>query len=218
MRHVGVDDTEDAVGRRRSVEAERLSDVLLDCLPHAFVPQPERAAGECVGVEIAEDEVRVGHRGVASAAAVADGPGLRASALGADMERARHDAGDGAATRADALHVDRGQANEITVSPVPERLDGGPASPYQADVVAGAAHVDGDEVLDAGRARHVAGTGHSARGTAADDRDGLASHVLRSHNAAVGEHDEQVVGEAGAAELARQHFEVAAGCAARCRH
>ena len=56
------------------------------------------------------------------------------------------DAGDGATAGPDALDVDHGQAEVVPVPPVPVGLDLGLPVAHQADVEAGAAHVDGDEV------------------------------------------------------------------------
>src|SRR5262249_39306489 len=82
-------------GRRRSEDGE-----------------PQAPAEEEVRVEIAEDEVGVGHRGLPAAEAVAHRPGIGPGAVGPDLQEAeRVDARDGAAAGADLDHLDHRNAD-----------------------------------------------------------------------------------------------------------
>ena len=75
--------------------------------------EPQLAADEIAGVEIAEDEVRVGDRRLAPAP-VAGGPRHGAGALGLDAEHAAGvDPGEGSPARADLRHVDRGDPDDV---------------------------------------------------------------------------------------------------------
>src|SRR5438046_3974896 len=72
----------------RHVEAERAGDVLLDAATRGLPTQAHAPAQEELGVEIAEQEVRVGDRREATPEAVAGGTGVGARAVGTDLQEA----------------------------------------------------------------------------------------------------------------------------------
>ena len=209
VRHVGVHETEDALGGLEDRDAERTGDAVVQRRMRPLDVEAHLPAGEALRAEIAEHEVCVGHRRLDPTAAVAHRSGHRARALGTDLERARNDARDRPAARADRLHVDHRQPDQVAMMPVPPRLHLGRARAHQADVVARAAHVDRDEVADARRVRHRGRAVHAAGRTRAHDRDRLLGDVAPRHDPAVRLHDEQLAREAGGAEPPVERAEVA---------
>ena len=110
------------------------------------------AAGEVRRVDAAEHEVRVGHGRLRAAAAVAGGAGVGPGALRPDAQAAGLGVGERAAAGADRVDVDdRHQQREA----LERRLGGdvGLAVDDEADVEAGAAHVDADQVRTVEHAR-----------------------------------------------------------------
>ena len=89
---------------------ERLAETIgerADRVPGRAFVEREPAAEEVVGVEITQQQGRIGDRGLGAARAVAGRPRDRAGAARAHPEQAaRIDPGDRAAARADAAHVD----------------------------------------------------------------------------------------------------------------
>ena len=84
--HRRVRDLDDPVRRLGDVEAERLRAALLDRAPRAFDVEADLAAEEVVRVQPPEDDVRVGHGRLGTAAPVADRPRIGACALRADAQ------------------------------------------------------------------------------------------------------------------------------------
>ena len=147
--HVGVDDALDAPRRLDHVELQGVGHVALDRFPGGVDVQRHAPAREVLDRQVAEHGVGVGDRGMDAAASVAGGAGLRPGAVGPDEQGALTHVGDAAATGADALHVDHRQADVVAVAPVPVGLDLRLAAAHEAHVIGRAAHVDGDEVVDA---------------------------------------------------------------------
>ena len=113
------------------------------------------AAEEAVGVDPAEDDVRVGQRRLLAALAVAAGPGRRARAARPDAEGAAFvDVGDRAAAGADRVDVDHRHEQRVAGDPgVARRGLADAALGDDADVGGRAAHVEGDQALAAGQSR-----------------------------------------------------------------
>ena len=106
-------------------------------------------------------QVGIGHGRGRAAAPVARGSGNRARALRSDDERAAGvDAGDGAAARADRVDVERGEPDRVAGHDARRRRLGHPAA-HEADVGAGATHVEGDRVGEPARGRDLGGGAHS---------------------------------------------------------
>ena len=75
------------------------------------------AAEEVARIEIAQNEVGIGHGGLCAAAVVTDGSRLRTGAVGPDLHQPeRVDPGDAAAACADLYHVDRGDRHRIAAA------------------------------------------------------------------------------------------------------
>ena len=109
-----------------------------------------RPLQNAVGVEAAQDQVGVGHGGLGPAPPVAHRARDAARRFGPDGERAGAVAAERPAAGPDGVHVDHREGDAVAVPPVPVRLHLRPAVADQADVVAGAAHVDADDVTEPG--------------------------------------------------------------------
>ena len=84
--HVGVDHVADAGGGGFDAHAERLGDLLVDRGGRRLEIELHAPAEEIVRVENAEDQVRIGDGGELAAAAVADGTGRGAGAVGSNPQ------------------------------------------------------------------------------------------------------------------------------------
>ena len=147
------------------------------------------AAEEIVAAEIAEHQVAVGDGRHVAAAAVAGRARHRAGALRPDLQLAEAvDPGDGAAAgahRVDVHHRHRDVAALDLAAAGDERL----AVLDQRDVAGGAAHVEGDDVLEAGHAAGI-GAGGDAAGRPRQHRGHrLARGGREGRHAAVRLHD-----------------------------
>jgi hypothetical protein len=190
VRHAGVDEGVDAGGAIHHPHAEAFRQPGHGALRR---PAVERLAPaqEIAGVEQAEHEVGVRHRGLGAAGAVAGGAGDRAGAARAHLERAAWaEMRDRAAAGAECHDVEAVQRDALArhVAPAAER---GLAFRDQRDVGGGAAHVEGDEVGgDAARGqrhrRRDAAGGAGERG--ADREPRRLGH--RSHAAMAQDHEE----------------------------
>jgi len=208
--HIRIDEPEDA---RRGIDdgdPERRRHALLERRVSTLDVEPHGPARERDRVQVAEHQVRVGDRRLLAAAPVAHRPGFGAGALRSDLQRARFDVCDRATPRADRLHVHHREADQVAMMPVPARLHVWRPTAHQADVVARAAHVDGDEVLHARGSGDRARSHDAPRGTRAHDGDRLLRHVTARHDAAVRLHDEELAAEPCFAEATLQAGEVAA--------
>ena len=165
-RHVLVDDVVDAPrdvrGRQPHAPGEPLQRGARRRHVHA-----DLAAGEVVGVEIAEQEVRVGHRGLGAAEAVGRRARVRARAARADLEQPDLvDGGDGAAAGADLDQLDGGDA------------DRQPAALHETLLPRGLERVRGERLAAVherelgGRAPHVEREQVAAAVLAAEERGG----------------------------------------------
>ncbi len=113
------------------------------------------AAEEMRRIEIAEHQVGVGHGGLATAAAVTGGARHGAGALRADMQDAAGvDPGDRAAAGAEAGDVEAVQRKAMAADAAATHQRW-LAVDDQADIGAGAAHVERDQVVRAEQPRRV---------------------------------------------------------------
>ena len=131
------------------------------------------AAEELLGVEPAQHHLRIGHRRLGAALAVAGRAGIRAGRARADAERvARVDIGDRAAAGADRVDIDhRHQHRQLRDLGIARVLDPQLAVLDHADVGGGAADVDGDDVLRAARLAGPAPADHAAGGAGEQQAD-----------------------------------------------
>ena len=103
-----------------------------------------------MGLSLPSTRFGVRDGGLRAAAAVADGPGLRARALGPDLQGAHLiDPGDAAAARADLHRVDDGEHHGMAAR-VPAYVvavaELGLAVLDEVGLGSGAAHIEGDDV------------------------------------------------------------------------
>ena len=148
-RHLAVGDADDALGGLGLAEPELLAEAR-DRGAGGIAVELDVAGEPRVRREVAEDEVRVGHRRLGAAPAVTGGPGLgarraRPHAHGAALVAP----GDRAAAGADGVDVHHRQLQDAPA----ELARVGPANGAaldHADVARGAAHVEPDRVPVAG--------------------------------------------------------------------
>ena len=119
IRHAHVDDALDAGRGRDRVHPQRTGDVGLERCARGRKVEGLRAAEKIVGIKVAGHEVGVGHRRAQSAASIAGGAGIGASALRADVEKpAAVEPSDRAAAGGDRGHIEGGHVD------LPARDDG----------------------------------------------------------------------------------------------
>src|SRR3954454_23551932 len=106
MLHVARDGLVHAPRRGSGIEAERCADLVADRGRRTGRVELHLPAQEVVGVEVAQDDVGVGHCRVLPAVAVTDGAGVWARALGTDFDDSELDLGDRASAGADLDQVD----------------------------------------------------------------------------------------------------------------
>ena len=208
LRHLGVDDVVDAGGRPRDRQAQRPRDPGLDRLVGQLGEQRESPAGVGGGVEVAQHDAGVGHRGLAALAPVAGRAGVRARALGPDLQAAGGvEPGDAAPAGADGVDVDHGHSQRVPAQPtLRPGLDTAPAD--QRHVEAGPAHVHGHDVVEPGRLAGDVTGDHSGRRPRQDGPHRAIHRRPRRGDPAVGLHDLERTAEALGLELAPQVLHV----------
>ena len=154
-------------------QAHRLGHVPRDRLARRADVQHDAAGPELRRVEVAQHQVRVRHRRARPAAPVAGRPRVGAGALRPDPQQAeRIDPRDGAATRPDLDQVHRRHRHRraaAALEPVhPVDLVGARhrhlAARHQASLGRRAAHVEGQDVVDARLRRQRPRRQHAAHG------------------------------------------------------
>ena len=179
--------------------------------------EPRAAAEEVPGIEIAQDQVGVGHGGGRAALAVARRARLGARALGPDVQDAAGvHPGDRAAARAERDDVEARQRH-LLARDRPVRREVRLAVLEERDVGAGPAHVEGDQVALAEEPRAVAAPRHAARRARQHRAGGEPHGVGDRRHAAVRLHDQHRPGVARLDEPLGQAREVARRARARRR-
>ncbi len=185
--------------------SERLPD-LLHGLARGRGIELQLAAEEAIGVEPAEHEIGVGHRRLGAAIAIAGGAGRRARALRADRQAVlRIEPGDRAAAGADLDDVDHRRLDRKPfhiAAGVVDRVDREAAVLDQRALGGGAAHVEGDDVLQAQRLGIGAGADAAADRTGFHEAHWLPAGALDRKQAAVRAHHIKRAGKALAGEVA----------------
>ena len=207
-RHLGDDEGDDPLRHRLRLDADAAAEPLDGrfCEPRIEL---DLAAEQTLGAEPAEDDIGVRHRGLASAAAVAGGPGCRTRRLRADRDHPPGvEPGDRAGTRADAVDLDLLQL-EREGADAPLGRHGEGAVAHEAGIRRGPAHVVGDEVAVArGAADEM--RADDAGGRAREHRaDRPLDHARDRPGAAVRGHDVDRPGVAARAEPALQCPQIA---------
>ena len=201
--HGAVGDLHDAERHLDRVQPERVRAFLLDGLPCRGLVQAHLAAEEMVGVEALQDEVRIGDGRLGSSLPVAGRSRVGARALRPHAEHAaRIHPGDGAAARADLDQVDHGRADGIA-RPLgavlgPRRRahfvflgDARRAVLDQPGLGRGAAHVEGQDVVEAEHVAEIGGDDDPGGGARLDHEHGLRARGLEGEHAAARLHDEK---------------------------
>ena len=187
--HLDVDDLEDAVRGLVKAQPQGLGNPLLHHRLRLLLVEGEAPAEKVVGVQHPQDDVGIGDGGVLAAVVVADGAGVGAGAVGSHLERPhRIDARNGAAARAHGVDVEHGQAD----GPLADAALGGDhraALVDQRHVATGAAHVEGDDVVDADLAADAQRRDDAPRGPGEHRGHRFAGRGLERRHAAVGLHD-----------------------------
>ena len=209
-RHLMVHDLEDRGGGLRLVEAQGRADFLADDAAHLVDVRRALEAADGAGVDAAEQQVGVGHRGLAPAPAVADRPRRRAGTLRPDAQDAAlvHPR-DAAAARADGLDVHHGHAERHAVGDVLLRRRGRHAAAHDGDVEAGAAHVAADEVGEAGGGAQTRGRDDAGGRPGHDRLHRLLARDAGGHHAAVALHHQQLGLDRAGLEPGRDAVEIA---------
>ena len=217
--HVLVDDVVDAPGDLDRVEPQRAGEPL-DRLPRRREIHLDLAAGEVAGVEVAEEEIRVGHGRLRPAEAVGGGTGLGARAPRPDLEEPDlvH-GGDAAAARADLDQLDRrdpdGQAAAFHEALLARRLEAVGrqrlALVHERELGGGAAHVEREQLPAAvGAAEERAGE-RAGSGAGLEHLHGRPLGFGDVGQAAAREHEEKRGRDAEPIEPLRHQREVALG-------
>ena len=194
--------------------AERSGDAPIQNLAGLAGVEPHLAAEEVSGIEPAEHEIGVGDGRLGAAAPVAGRPGHRAGAARPDIEAALIvEPGDRAAADADFENVDHVAADrEARIGPadVIDRFDGIAAALDHRAFRRGAAHVEGDEIVDTEQMAVACRADAAADRTGLHERDRLAAAALGGNHAAVRAHQQQRAREAALPQLGIEFRDVLA--------
>ena len=155
--HVLFDDLADPESRFKPPQAERLADRLVDRGDGTRTVELDAAPGKIVRVETAEHDICVGDRGLASAAAIAGGPRLRARTFRSDIDaREAVDRRDRSPAGTDLHHFDHGnaqrQAAALEEAILARDLEGARmlrlSIVNQTDLRGGTPHVEGQNLAE----------------------------------------------------------------------
>ncbi len=147
--HVGVDQIDNALRGGDEVHAERFRNMLANRIFGGVGDQGDLAI-EQGGRDASEHQIGVGDGRPLSPLAVTRRARIGAGAFRAGPDRALFgDGGDGPAAGADGVNVDHRECERVVADPARGR-ERGLAVPDERNIGAGAAHVDGQEVVDAG--------------------------------------------------------------------
>ena len=134
---------------------------LRDQAARAFEIESEVSAQKALRLQPAEQQVGIRHRGL-DAAAIADRTGIGSGRFGTDPQRsAGVEAGDGASAGAYSMDVEHGHADGEAGNL--GLAAGAGFAINQRNIGGSAAHVEGDDSVEAAAARHGSGAYHSAR-------------------------------------------------------
>ena len=195
--------------RPLQVQPQGSRDFLLNRSPGRCDVESKSAPGDGV-VDAAQHQVGVGDRWLGATQPVADRAGHGSGAARPHVQVARRrEPGDAAAARADGGDVQHRQLHR-PVAQLPGQGDGGSAPVDQGYVGAGAAHVEGDAVLNPGVPGNVNGR-HDPGGRAGKAGvDRLPGGGFRADDSPVGLHNQQGGLDTQLPQVAVQVFDVVA--------
>jgi hypothetical protein len=186
--HLLVGDADDSRGRRFDVEPEPSCEAAHRPLGRVAV-EPHAARKARLLVQVAEQQVRVGHGRVASSGAVAGGSRDGAGGLRADPKRATGIVpADAASARSNGVHVhDRELEHPPADRPLGRLADR--AVVYHRHVAGGAAHVEREHVLVARERTQMRRPDSSARRSRQHGPGRVATGRARGHHSSARLHD-----------------------------
>ena len=192
----------------------------LDGGARRFHVHPDLPAREVLGVQIAEQEIRIGHGGLRAAEAIRGRPWMRARAARPHLEEADLvDVRDAASARADLDQLDGGDAHgqpaALDEPPLPGRLeavgDEGLTSVDQGELGRGAAHVEGEKISPAVLATEEGGSDGARGGARLEHLHRGALRLADVGEPTAREHEEQRRGNAQLGHALRHQLEIALG-------
>ncbi len=187
--HVAVGDRQDAARRLMQREAQRVRDMGFD--RDASPGDVEgHAPAQQVARQMAQYQMRIGHRRALTAQAVAGRPGTGAGTGWPDDQRAAFNLCQRTATGADRDHIDHRQRQRpFSDTAAMRQIDA--AIAHETDIGTGAPDIDGDQVTEPCRSGSIAGSDHT-RGRTGQRRHGRrpADH-RRACDATVRLHQQQ---------------------------
>ena len=166
------------------------------------------AAQEIVGGNVTEHQVGVGHRRLV-ALAIGRRPRIGPGALRANPQEAEGiDAGQRTAAGAAAGNVDHLDGDAMLADP---RFGGGRdlAVLDDADVEAGAAHVDGQQIVLAVQTAEIGGGGRRRGRTGIEQVDGPVDAFVDDLDEAIGQHHQQAAAKPMVLQAAFQPADIA---------
>jgi hypothetical protein len=186
--HLGVGHAHDALRARADLEVERAGQPF-DRRVRRVGVEGHVTGQRDVGAQMAQNEVRVGDRGLGPAAPVARRPRLGARAARTHAQGAARVApGDRAAAGADGVDVDHGQRQRPAADLAGRRLAHA-AVLDDAHVARGAAHVEAQQVGHPAALGEQRRGGRAAGGTAEHRERGVVGGGVQGRQAAAGLHD-----------------------------
>ena len=208
MQHALLDNAQDAGGRLFGADAQGFRHLLADRAFGACAVERERAARVRAGMQATEIELRIGHRRVFAAEAVAGRAGPRTRALRAHMQHARaiHPR-DRAAARTHGVHFHRGDEHVVVADA--ERVGHvHPPARHQQHIAARAADFHRDQVARAERRADVIQRADAGGGTGERERHRLSQHLVHRGGAAVVLHQQQRLFQSERRQLRLQRTEI----------
>ena len=205
--------------RPKSVHAQSLADVGAQGLPGQGAIKRHAACSKAIGVDATQHQVGVCHGRLFAATPIASRPGLGAAGVWPDGD-ALHgiDSADGAAPRANFHQLDDGNAHgqSAAFEVFPDPADFEAARPFrlaivdQANLGGGAAHVEGQDLVQAAFACQMCGQNGTASRAGFDQPNWKACGQLQRGQSPARHHQQQWAQQAFLADAFLQPKEVAA--------
>ena len=174
--HVVVHDGEHPESRLFDGQVQRLCQTRRNGFACGLHVQRQASAHQAIGVQIAQDKVRVGRRGFFATLVIAGRAGFRTCRLRTHLQQThRVDPADRAATCAKCFDLDHRNADAVSQE-VDVLGHVGPPVTGQRDVKRRAAHIDGDDVLQIPRLANIKCGLRGRSGAGVDGIDRLIRH------------------------------------------
>jgi hypothetical protein len=205
-----VADADDGLSRRARRHAQRGGDTGGESALHIGDARCLGYAEQPRWIESSEVEVGVGDRRLVATAAIADRAGHGPGAGWADAQQAGGvHGGDAAAASANRHDVDHRDAHRHRVLDLLLSRDRRLPADDDADVVARAAHIAGDDVVESGQPGDVRCGDHAGGRAGGDGVDSARDRHAGRRRAAVRLHDQELAGKAVLLQALLERAEVA---------